>query len=137
MEKEIKFRIWDKTYKKWLKKSEFGLFLRDSLHYGILEIPTETDDYIITQFTNLKDNTKWNELTKEEQNRWLNDKKKKEEWNGKDIYEGDIIKTINNKIFEIRNIVNYLEDFSLKAVTKKSKIIGNIYESPELLELLQ
>jgi len=43
------------------------------------------------QYTGLKDSTKWEQLTELEQQDWIKSGKTKEEWNGKEIYEGDIV----------------------------------------------
>lgn len=45
----------------------------------------------VGQYTGLHDSTKWDELTAEEQDQWLN-RHTADEWNGKPIFEGDIIK---------------------------------------------
>lgn len=58
--------------------------------------PQEVDPKTVRQFTGLYDNTKWEELTVEEQAEFLypenGGKHSKEEWKGKPIFEGDIIK---------------------------------------------
>ena len=60
--------------------------------YMVAEVIPET----VGQFTGLYDNTKWEELTVDEQAEFLypkdGGKHSKEEWKGKPIFEGDIIK---------------------------------------------
>lgn len=60
---------------------------------------THREDVVIPetigQYTGLNDNTKWEELTKEEQLEWLKNHSV-EEWNGKKIFEGDILKGKHN-----------------------------------------
>lgn len=56
--------------------------------------------------------------------------------NGKYIYEGDIVQYCNNSGHEIRWIPKEGR-FTLSGCLCLSKVIGNIYENPELLEEFQ
>ena len=60
----------------------------------------EVDPETVGQYTGLTDNTKWEQLTKEEQSNWLKFHTV-DEWNGKMIFEGDIVR----QIFEKNNII--------------------------------
>jgi uncharacterized phage protein (TIGR01671 family) len=140
MNREIKFRVWDKQCGRFVKGDLFfeqedrGTFEPDCYHDKEGEIhcmkftQTKLDHYhgyVIQQYTGLKDK------------------------NGKEIYEGDIVQKM------ITGPVEYfLGEFSIGGVTPLKdfliipsdenqplnfnldlEIIGNIFETPELLEL--
>ena len=131
--REIKFRAWDKKDKRMIvdkqdciplivtNKSVFKLDPTSEKHRWI-EI--NTNRFELMQSTGLKDK------------------------NGKEIYEGDIVKTTSNeligkfkhKIYKIEfkeiNCVagaKYI-GFDFQFNVDEIEVIGNIYENPELLE---
>ena len=134
--REIKFRAWDKTHKKMFIRffyiSNMGHIYVDGDPYG-MEMSSKrymipTDSLILMQYTGLKDK------------------------NGKEIYEGDILKCNQFKpLVEIRwdpervclsmwsndHSEFYWKDFEswifLGNVLTNLEIIGNIYENPELI----
>ena len=115
MNRKLKFRAWDKISRMWLKSFNANL-----LNIGDLS------NVEIMQYT------------------WLKDK------NGNKIYENDLISC--NKY---KNIIVFFEDGCFKVKYRKTPttlitcsldlflekykcgIVGNIYENPELLELLE
>lgn len=134
--REIKFRAWDKKYKEmlldisiypeydWLVMSDNdALAERDNRSYK------KGKQYILMQFTGLKDK------------------------NGKEIYEGDILRAKSSVVFSggekkvgYKQVVvewvgthyrpflqtsEYPNDFT---GIGQWEVIGNIYENPELLE---
>lgn len=112
MERELKFRAWDKELKLMASSPNFYIDNGKPLIYG---------DYILMQYTGLKDQ------------------------GGNEIFEGDILKQYD-KLFSV--IVEYtppsfvlrVNRIELRNRTYTLKehnifdIIGNIFETPELLK---
>jgi uncharacterized phage protein (TIGR01671 family) len=131
-QREIKFRAWNK------KEKVFGFFNLENYaigadgccdsvrafintwrwqkgasgemgNYFSFEIDqSEISYYNYQQFTGLKDK------------------------NGKEIYEGDLIKDKNDSIIEIKH--DYYLLYNLERHQGIFEIVGNIYENPELLK---
>lgn len=83
------------------------------------------------QFVGLYDCTNWKELTREEQKDFLKNKKQ-EDWKGREVFEGDIIKDKYGNIGEVyyKHGTLYIGEKSGCFNEKTSlniKIIGNIY----------
>ncbi|MFW9880739.1 MAG: YopX family protein, partial [Candidatus Thorarchaeota archaeon] len=97
----------------------------------------------LMQFIGLYDNTKFEELTEKEKKEWLKNNKK-EDWKGKEIYEGDIVKDCIGNV----GLVKYLYwrafcGFTIDTGNDPTwyrengefndlRIIGNKFENPEL-----
>lgn len=137
--REIKFRAWDREEKR-MTDANFSISRHGKIWWlnsdgalcGAFENPSYAPHYplqsgfVLMQFTGLKDK------------------------NGKEIYEGDIlaINNISNIKYEVR-FGNYEpygsnerqqgfylyddSDNSTIPLTENYKIVGNIYENPELL----
>lgn len=120
--RDIKFRCWDTVNKEMLDIQELNYedsyngqpMIRTTMYNDYFD----TEDMILMQYTGLKDK------------------------NGKEIYEGDIV-----KIKDELCIVEYnYNSFGLKVIDKtkpynwvefivcKCEVIGNIYENKNLLE---
>ncbi|MDK4479951.1 YopX family protein [Fusobacterium necrophorum] len=121
--KEIKFRIFDNSEKKFLIKNEKvsrGIFkdkvseIVDFENNSVQINNPEDERYIFLQYTGMKD---------------INDK---------EIYEGDIVRTFGDSfiVFYSQEQVGYLlkdTDGYLETIrTYRVEVLGNIYENPEL-----
>ena len=120
--RQFKFRVWDKNHKEFLIREldpKYGwVYSRQStLRCSNLEFLIEnTKDYIVSQFTGLVDKNK------------------------KEIFEGDIIEGIipNDTKINMREVVKWREEYTgyypwVISSPREVKIIGNIFENPDLL----
>ena len=123
--REIKFRAWDgkqmcypsDTNHKWADEVQ-GTPYRKLMYLPMSYLLGDSNDAVWLQYTGLKDK------------------------NGKEIYEGDILesKTFNEWgeyekcTIEVKDIrIFYFRTMQLQLSEKEQKVIGNIYENPELL----
>ena len=127
MDRQIKFRVWNGMEMIYdVTVGKFGTFFVHPENNGL----DPKDSACITPFT-----TKYPDDIPLMQYTGLKDK------NGKEIYEGDVIKTMNaeSATVEFSNGgFKYQYDKEGKRplfdpIAKHSEVIGNIYDNPELL----
>lgn len=120
MNREIKFRIWDTVLKTMCYPDKYVI---DSNCFGVTNehyiddstsfLPIKEDNWVLMQYTGVKD------------------------VNGYDIYEGDIISGINLEgqieIVTVKWDTVQWYPFAGHRAIDKPKVIGNIYENPELI----
>lgn len=127
--------------------------------YGYFTGEYEVIPETVGQYTGLTDGTKWEQLTKEEQTDWLRNHTA-EEWNGKKIFEGDIISVsfeedrspwesncvyydVHGKVYFDETLFGWYVKFQDDELSLWEyddcgvTIIGNIHDNPELLEVEQ
>lgn len=91
MNRTIKFRVFDTITGHFLEN--FVVYQYGNVSSDSVWIPPK--EAIVMQFTGLYDSTKWAQLTKKGQQDWIDDGNTRENWPGREIYDGDILYLFN------------------------------------------
>ena len=137
---------------------KFKAFLKDTnqvldaeiifFELGIVKLTNnkfyEFDDIILMQSTGLHDDTKFEDLSEEEQEEWLESGKTAEEWQGREVFEGDILTSQDGADGLISRFIVKRDEFytGFTPMNREGygfnrtmcEVIGNVHQQSELLE---
>ena len=137
---------------------KFKAFLKDTnqvldveiifFELGIVKLTNnefyQFEDIILIQSTGLHDNTKFEDLSEEEQEEWLESGKDANEWQGREIFEGDILTSQDGTDGLISRFIVKRDEFytGFTPMNREGcgfnrtmcEVIGNVLQHPELLE---
>lgn len=149
-----KYRAWFAKDKKmeevWVvypeTTDEDFVLIEDHDHYGAQT--ANGKDCVLMQWTGFRDATSWDELTQEEQAKWLSSGRKADEWYGRDIYDGDIVRWWGARRkddapkYGVALYVQHEGGFGIKWKDRMESVacqcrhvivVGNIYQNSDLL----
>ena len=99
---------------------------------------------VLMQSTGLHDNTEFEDLSEEEQEEWLESGKDANEWQGREIFEGDILTSQDGTDGLISRFIVKRDEFytGFTPMNREGygfnrtmcEVIGNACQHPELLE---
>lgn len=117
----------------------------------------DVDPETVCQYTELNDNTRWEQLSEDEKEKFLSEwnyeesrQNIKEDWNGKKIFENDIVsapflnrfRQYESEIGMVKwgkgtfSFVHVKEEYGRRILgfVSNIRVIGNIFDNPELLK---
>ena len=104
----------------------------------------EFEDIILMQSTGLHDDTKFEDLSEGEQEEWLESGKTAEEWQGREVFEGDILTSQDGSDGLISRFIVKRDEFytGFTPMNREGygfnrtmcEVIGNVHQQSELLE---
>lgn len=128
-ERTIKYRFYDKR----IKKMYYPNFIQLPIFLKALASGKYKDILIPMQATGVFDSTKFKNLPPEQKEKWLK-KRKQEDWQGFEIYEGDITALRYDKTRTEYGVVSYYMGgyqkggTALSSYQKLTTVVGNLYE---------
>lgn len=142
--RENKFRIWDDRRKRYLHElGDIRMNVKTGELHGRLS-DGNVDEWKAEQYTGLKDATKWEELTEKEKSDWTKKGNPLSEWEGKEIYEGDILFIESCFDSETFNIPVIYKDgcfqaegsgmLSIVCSLNTPKVVGCIHDEVEVIK---
>lgn len=103
------------------------------------------EDIILMQSTGLHDNTKFEDLSEEEQEEWLESGKTSDEWQGREVFEGDILTSQDGTDGLISRFIVKRDEFytGFTPMNREGygfnrtmcEVIGNVRQQSELLDV--
>lgn len=104
----------------------------------------EFEDIILMQSTGLHDSTKFEDLSEEEQEEWLESGKTADEWQGREIFEGDILTSQDGTDGLISRFIVKRDEFytGFTPMNREGygfnrtmcEVIGDVCQQPQLLD---
>ena len=105
----------------------------------------EFEDIILMQSTRLHDSTKFEDLSEEEQEEWLKSGKTADEWQGREVFEGDILTSQDGTDGLISRFIVKRDEFytGFTPMNREGygfnrtmcEVIGDVHQQSELLEV--
>ena len=145
-----KFRCFDKETKKIqdVLAIDFSTGTVKITQYNVVWFMQENkrsmSEVILMQSTGLYDSTKFEDLSEEEQEEWLESGKSANEWQGREIFEGDILTSQDGTDGLISRFIVKRDEFytGFTPMNREGcgfnrtmcEVIGNVLQHPELLE---
>ena len=145
-----KFRCFDKETKKIqdVLAIDFSTGTVKITQYNVVWFMQENNrsmsEVILMQSTGLYDSTKFEDLSEEEQEEWLESGKDANEWHGREIFEGDILTSQDGTDGLISRFIVKRDEFytGFTPMNREGcgfnrtmcEVIGNVHQHPELLE---
>ena len=131
-----KFRVWYRAKNKMIYNCCFNKqYVFSYTNNAGEQTVYPIDDCIIMEATGIYDNTKFKNLPPDKKEEFLKSHNE-EDWNGTEIYEGDVVKVRFSKDISEYSVVSYSShnaqywkgSNALSSYQKLTSVVGNLYE---------